>query len=97
MIHDLKCWPQPFDAIASGRKTYEIRKTHDRSYEVGDVLVLHKWDPATRAYVNTLGHPTSGALGSQVLRVTVEYITRGGQWGLPEGVCVMAISMGVEL
>lgn len=48
-IHVLKCWPEPFEAVRSGRKKAEIRHD-DRGFEVGDVLVLQEWDPATMTY-----------------------------------------------
>ena len=41
-IHELKIWPQYFDAIASGIKTFEVRKD-DRGFAVGDTLVLKEW------------------------------------------------------
>lgn len=41
--HSLKILPEYFNAIASGRKTFEIRK-HDRNYQVGDKLILKEWD-----------------------------------------------------
>lgn len=39
--HILKTDPDVFDQILDGSKTFEIRK-NDRSYEVGDYLVLRK-------------------------------------------------------
>ena len=49
MTHDLKCWPDYFDAIAAGLKTAELRK-NDRDFKVGDTLVLLEWRPTTFEY-----------------------------------------------
>ncbi len=48
-IHVLKCWPEPFEAVLSGRKKAEIRHD-DRGFEVGDLLCLQEWDPGTMTY-----------------------------------------------
>ena len=44
-----KIWPEEFEAIKAGRKTFELR---NRDFEVneGDTLVLKEWDPKTEAY-----------------------------------------------
>jgi len=47
--HELKIWPQYFDAVRSGLKTFEIRRD-DRNFAVGDRLVLEEWDPETEQY-----------------------------------------------
>ena len=44
--HELKCWRPYFLEIASGRKTFEIRRD-DRGFQVGDTLMLIEWDEAT--------------------------------------------------
>lgn len=44
--HELKCWPEFYDEVASGRKTFEIRQ-NDRGFEVGDVLLLNEFKPDT--------------------------------------------------
>jgi len=49
MKHDLKILPEFFYDIASGKKTFEVRK-NDRNYQVGDILVLHKFYPETNFY-----------------------------------------------
>ena len=49
MIHQLKCWPEFYEAISDGRKTFEIRK-NDRGFHTDDVLVLEEWDPFTEQY-----------------------------------------------
>ena len=48
--HDLKCWPAFFDAIAAGRKCHDLRRAHDRAFQVGDQLLLREFDPQSRAY-----------------------------------------------
>jgi hypothetical protein len=45
IAHDLKIWPQEFQAIRAGIKTFEIRKFHDRDFHVGDVLKLSEFKP----------------------------------------------------
>ena len=47
--HDLKVWPDYFEAITSGRKTFEIRK-NDRNYRVGDILDLREYAPGPDEY-----------------------------------------------
>jgi hypothetical protein len=49
MIHDLKIWPEYFEAVRSGLKTFEIRK-NDRGYQVGESLHLIEYDPNTEEF-----------------------------------------------
>lgn len=44
MIHTLKIWPQYFERVADGTKTFEIRK-NDRGFQFGDEVCLVEWDP----------------------------------------------------
>ena len=46
MQHNLKIFPQYFEAIKCGEKTFEVRKK-DRNYQVGDYLILKEWDGMT--------------------------------------------------
>ncbi len=50
MQHDLKVWPEYFEPIRQGLKTFEIRKVSDRDFRVGDTLVLSEWDEYDRHY-----------------------------------------------
>ena len=49
MIHELKCFPEYFQDIISGKKTFEIR-LNDRQYQVGDFLALNEYIPSTDSY-----------------------------------------------
>ena len=44
-----KIWPQYFNKIASGEKTFELRLA-DWECNPGDVLLLREWDPDTKQY-----------------------------------------------
>lgn len=48
-IHHLKSWPQFFNPIREGVRTHELRR-NDRDFAVGDLLVLHEFDPTTQRY-----------------------------------------------
>lgn len=44
--HELKIWPQFFEAVKDGRKTFEYRN-NDRAFQCGDLVILNEWDPRT--------------------------------------------------
>lgn len=44
-----KVWPEWFERILDGSKTFELRLA-DWECNVGDVLVLREWDPKTKEY-----------------------------------------------
>jgi hypothetical protein len=82
MVHSLKTWPKGFQAILDGRKAYEIRK-NDRNFQVGDELFLREYVPEGEGYYT----------GAE-LTVIITYMTQGGMWGIPDGICVMGIKTG---
>lgn len=51
MIHELKTWPEYFEAVDLEKKTFEIRKD-DRAviFKVGDSLRLLEWCPDSKQY-----------------------------------------------
>jgi hypothetical protein len=63
LTHELKCWPEFFDAIADGRKRHDLRRSTDRDFRVGDILQLREFDPSSDFYTGR----------SQAVRVT--YVT----------------------
>lgn len=46
MKHEKKVWPEYFEKILIGKKTYELRLA-DWDCAEGDTLVLKEWDPNT--------------------------------------------------
>ncbi len=76
--HSLKCWPLYFAPVKLGLKTWEFRKD-DRDFKVGDVLVLHEWEPKVEVYTK------------RSVAVRVIYIARGGL--IPEGHVVMSVQL----
>lgn len=44
-----KIWPEYFQEIFNGKKTFELR-LNDFEIAEGDTLVLKEWDPVTKQY-----------------------------------------------
>ena len=77
-IHDLKCWPGPFQATIDARKLHEFRRD-DRGFKDGDLLLLREWEPNRADYTG------------RMLIVRVTYLSRGPEWDIPEGHVVMSV------
>jgi patatin-like phospholipase/acyl hydrolase len=78
MDHELKTWPEHFEVMRRGEKTFEVRK-NDRDFKVGDFLHLLEWNPKTKKYT-----------GRDLIR-PVKHILLGGQFGIELGYIVMSI------
>lgn len=77
--HELKCWPEHFDAVVVGTKTFELRPD-DRPFRVGDLLDLREWDPLREVYTG------------RRIRVRITYAMRGAErFGLWPGFVALAI------
>lgn len=76
-IHELKTWPEFFEKLLTGEKTFEIRK-NDRGFIVGHVLHLREWNP-TNLYTG------------RALWFRVTYLMGGTGFGIIGDCCVMAI------
>ncbi len=44
-----KIWPEYFNKVLSGEKTYELRLA-DWEIESGDLLILREWNPKNKEY-----------------------------------------------
>ena len=82
IVHELKCWRQPYNMIVAGVKKYELRKD-DRTprFEIGDFLVLREWEENLEVYTGRKSE------------VQVTHIMRPNSHfpGLKSGWCVMSI------
>lgn len=76
--HYLKTWPEPYEASEKGLKPFEIRR-NDRNFQVGDILVLQEWRPATEEYT-----------GRKLVR-EVAFILDNPRFGIKDGFVVMAV------
>jgi hypothetical protein len=48
-IIEKKCWPDSFEKILSGEKTFDVRLA-DFHCNVGDILLLKEYNPETKEY-----------------------------------------------
>jgi len=48
-IINKKIWPEYFEAVATGKKKYELR-LNDFEIADGDTLILEEWNPKTKEY-----------------------------------------------
>ena len=78
-VHELKTWPEYFEAIRTGAKRFEIRRD-DRGFAVGDELILRLFDPIEQRA--QLIH----------MRRTVTYLLAGGQFGIEPGFVALGLS-----
>lgn len=78
--HTLKCEDGFWNQVRLGFKNFEVRKD-DRHYQKGDTLILLPWDAEAGIY-NTPG---------AVIKGTVSFVLRGGQFGIESGYVVLAL------
>lgn len=95
--HELKCWPESFQAIWRGEKRHEVRK-NDRGFNAGDVLLLREWVPEQPSFYTVEGTAASlvhrpAHYTGKILHCVVRYVTLGGSYGLPIDLCVMTIEV----
>ena len=74
----LKTWPEYFQEVVNGNKTFDVRKEDDHKFSVGDILFLEEFDP-------TIGQYTGKVDGFGVM-----YCMRGKPY-VPDGYVIMGI------
>ena len=84
--HQLKTWPQYFDSVAKGEKTFECR-INDRGFETGDLVILQRTQENNLRTVelNSDGNP------KYEMQFRIGTILTDLQFGLKEGYCVFSL------
>jgi hypothetical protein len=100
--HELKTWPEYFEAVLKKKKTFELRK-NDRDFKVGDTLILREFIPCDKCNgtgrVWDVGDMTNCGCGKlhgkytgRAIMASVTYIfAEGEEFGLEEGYVIMSI------
>lgn len=74
-VHVLKCDPEYFEAVESGKKPFEVRRDdREPPFETGDIVALV--------------HGPGIRYGERLVK-RIGYVARGGR--IPEGFCVFAL------
>jgi hypothetical protein len=76
-LHELKTWPQYFQQVIDGVKTFEYR-FNDRGFREGDDLLLLEYDPIKKTY------------SGRHCIVSVTSVLRSFK-GIEDGYCIMSI------
>lgn len=90
-IHELKLWPEYFNAVLKGDKTFEMRK-NDRDFKLGDILVLKYFDPDYDSKI-IKGGTFYNIPNDPEITCRVKYIMYGPSYGLEDGYCCMGIKL----
>lgn len=105
MTHDLKTLPEYYKDVASGLKTFELRR-NDRNFQVGDTLLLREFVPCKicggkgklvswSLSDKTCCVPPHGTYTGNAVTAAVTYVLSSGPFLLP-GHCAMSIKATEE-
>ena len=87
--HELKTWPDYFEAVLSGAKAFEVRKD-DRNFQVGDNVALWEYWPVNIDPFAEDTTPDPGFTGRWIHAV-ITYKLGGGSFGIEYGYCVLGL------
>lgn len=79
-VHELKTWPQFFQAVWDKRKRAELRK-NDRGFQAGDYLHLREWEPA------------DGKYSGREIDAKILHVVEGPAFGLEAGYAMLSIDV----
>jgi hypothetical protein len=80
-VHELKIWPESYEAIVRRVKTAEFR-SDDRGFAAGDFLTLEEWEPTGEGVGDYTGRAAT---------VFVTHVERG--FGIPEGYAMLSFEL----
>ena len=76
--HSLKTWPEFWDEVFVGNKTFEVRK-NDRDFKIGDVLELKRYCPIEKTNKPFFGE---SGLKYEIILAPITYVLYGGKFGI---------------
>ena len=79
IIHKLKTWPEYYEEVESGRKTFEIRK-NNRDFREGDTIILQEFILKEKLFTG------------KELNFKIGYIFYGEAFGVKKGFCIMQLN-----
>ncbi len=82
-LHRLDTWPEYFEEVAKGVKTFEVRR-NDRNFQTGDFVELVELKKNERRSDDN--QPTG-----RKLLFRIGYVFQGGQFGLVRGFCAFSL------
>jgi hypothetical protein len=104
--HELKTWPESFNAIKDGRKTFDVRRA-DRDFQEGDVLILQEFIPCGHCRgtgfeenihmgeLKCCKKPHGKYTGRRIV-TTVTFVYKGGQFGIMDTHVVLGLGLACE-
>ena len=91
-VHELKTDPEMYQAVAEGKKAFDIRKA-DRSFAVGDILLFRetKYTGIQMSWDDIRGSGKPLVYTGRKMEVKVTYTLHGPIYGIQSGYCIMSI------
>lgn len=88
----LKTWPDAFQAVKRGEKTFEFRYCGDKDFQVGNTVVLREYIPAAWEAPEIYGEEEPEVYGyvGEEITVKITYVLRGPQFGISEDYCIFS-------
>lgn len=86
-VHTLKAWPETYDPIESGIRTFDLRLDDGRRFREGDVIQYVRWDPRTK-------QRTGATMRRKIVYLICglsETIARDPRWGLKASYVLMSL------
>ena len=87
--HELRTWPEAFQAHWDGALTHTIRRC-DRPFAAGETLLLREYDHARPR------HHINDRYTGRTLVATVTCVSAPASFGLPDELCVMSIQVNAR-
>lgn len=93
--HILKTLATVWDAVASGEKTFEVRR-NDRFFQTGDIVVLRKIHEPHEMFAGKYVEKPGERFSTCDLEFKIGWMLHGGQFGIEPGYVVFQLEPAEE-